>query len=63
MRRLRGEDHITATDWQVGPGAAGERARLAALTATDREREPDDREPEEVLAEGRAILHGEEVVI
>lgn len=63
MRRLRGEDHITATDWQVGPGTAGERVRLAALTATGREREPDDREPEEVLAEGRAILHGEEVVI
>ena len=60
MRRLRGEDHIIATDWQVAAGNAEERVRLAALTATDREREPDIRTPEEVLAEGRRLLRGDD---
>lgn len=60
MRRLRGEDHITATDWQLETGTAQERVRLAAIVANDREREPDERSPEEVLAEGRALLNGEQ---
>lgn len=63
MRRLRGEDHITATDWQVTAGSAEEHVRLATLTATDREREPDDREPEEVLAENGKLLHGEQEIL
>jgi hypothetical protein len=63
MRRLRGEDHITATDWQITAGGAEDQVRLAALTATDREREPDDRTPDEVLAEGNNLLHGEQEVL
>jgi hypothetical protein len=63
MRRLRGEDHITATDWQVTAGSAEEQVRLAALTATDREREPDNRKPEQVLAENGKLLHGEQEVL
>lgn len=60
MRRLRGEDRIIATDWQITAGTDQERVRLAALTADDREREPDDRTPEEILAEGRALLRGDD---
>ena len=62
MRRLRGEDHIAATDWQITAGAdsAEERVRLAALTADARECEPDDRTPEEILAEGRRLLRGDD---
>lgn len=60
MRQLRGEDHITAADWQITAGNAKEQIRLAAMIADDRECEPDPRTPEEVLTEGRALLHGEQ---
>lgn len=61
MRRLRGEEHITPADWQLAAGETGEaRARLAAMAARERTREPDDREPDEILAENNGILHGDE---
>jgi hypothetical protein len=57
-----GGTKTTPADWdectpQMLPQA---RERLAALTAQERQREPDPREPDVILAEGSAVLHGQQ---
>lgn len=56
-----GETKTIPADWEeCTPEMPSEaRARLAALTADYRTRKPDNREPEQVLVDGRAILHGD----
>jgi len=60
-----GQTETIPSDWQectaeMSPVA---RERLAAITAQERTRPPDTREPDEVLAENGKVLHGEQEVL
>lgn len=60
-----GQTETITSDWQecTPEMSQAARERLAAITAQDRIREPDDRTPAEILAENGKLLHEEQEVL